>query len=634
MGENNRAKGGFFRASGVTGAVRVYLPATALYRGLGLLRGLVLAWLLAGAAGQYGALAIALQVVGILAPLASLGMTEAVARYVPMYQAKRRLVAFLELACGLTLGITVLIGVLLVAFRRPLGQILLAGKETLPADVGPLAAAAIAAIVATVLYFLIVGILKGLRMFSALGAMEIVHGALYFLLMVLALIAIERRAVVVLWAYVAALVIPTAGWSLVLRRRLNNEAPDDSHAPLPAVPLAHRLIRYGFWAAAAGIIWQAWQMYSLWYVAKVDTAANVDIFAASRLVGQLLMILGAALGAVIMTNVCTEWEKGDREHADFQFDLFSKLALLAVLAVGIAAVALREPLTLLFPRRFAPVADILPASFLFFQWLVVLMFLAIRFVVMERMHRMLWAWATGLLANALFCAAWIRPGSGLAPAAEAAAWSCVPALAATFGLIRWKDRPFSPGLVLITAVAGVLLLPAWAACASGIALLVWALLANHIFTDRQRALIFDRLIGWRLRIPVVEGAAVAYNERDPNGGFIVERRGERGTKVAEAQTVDMAELVAYQDGSVVSRTIIEKATGTVTIFAFDEGQSLSEHTAPFDALVYIVDGEAEITIAGNPLRLVRGQMVIMPANQPHAVRAVKKFKMLLTMIRS
>ena len=96
----------------------------------------------------------------------------------------------------------------------------------------------------------------------------------------------------------------------------------------------------------------------------------------------------------------------------------------------------------------------------------------------------------------------------------------------------------------------------------------------------------------------------------------------------------IVDLVAYQSGSVVSRTIIDKKTGTVTLFSFDEGQGLSEHTAPFNALVYLLEGEAEISISGKPLHLREGEMVIMPANQPHGLKAVKRFKMLLTMIRS
>ena len=96
----------------------------------------------------------------------------------------------------------------------------------------------------------------------------------------------------------------------------------------------------------------------------------------------------------------------------------------------------------------------------------------------------------------------------------------------------------------------------------------------------------------------------------------------------------LVDLVDYQRGSVVSRTIIDKKAGTVTLFSFEEGQGLSEHTAPFDALVYLLDGEAEISISGKPFHLREGEMIIMPANQPHALKALKRFKMLLAMIRS
>ena len=93
-------------------------------------------------------------------------------------------------------------------------------------------------------------------------------------------------------------------------------------------------------------------------------------------------------------------------------------------------------------------------------------------------------------------------------------------------------------------------------------------------------------------------------------------------------------LAGYQEGAVVSRILLKRAGGTITLFAFDEGQSLSEHTAPFDAVGYVLEGEAEITVAGTPVRVSAGEMVLMPANQPHAVHARARFKMVLTMIRS
>jgi len=102
-----------------------------------------------------------------------------------------------------------------------------------------------------------------------------------------------------------------------------------------------------------------------------------------------------------------------------------------------------------------------------------------------------------------------------------------------------------------------------------------------------------------------------------------------------ANKESLEELIKYQDGAVVSRTLIKKPTaGTVTLFSFDEGEGLSEHTAPFDALVYVFDGEAEVSISGNPHRLVTGETIIMPANEPHALKALKKFKMMLIMIKA
>ncbi len=100
------------------------------------------------------------------------------------------------------------------------------------------------------------------------------------------------------------------------------------------------------------------------------------------------------------------------------------------------------------------------------------------------------------------------------------------------------------------------------------------------------------------------------------------------------QVTRLVDLANYQDGSIVSRTIVDKKAGTVTFFAFDEGQGLSEHTAPFDALVYLLDGEAEVIISGKPFQLKGGDMVVMPANDPHALKAITRFKMVLIMIRS
>ncbi len=102
----------------------------------------------------------------------------------------------------------------------------------------------------------------------------------------------------------------------------------------------------------------------------------------------------------------------------------------------------------------------------------------------------------------------------------------------------------------------------------------------------------------------------------------------------KGQVSNLSSLINYQEGSVVSRTLIDKKTGTITLFAFDINQGLSEHTAPYDAMVYVLEGEVEVTISGNHITLKQGDITIMPANEPHALAAKTKFKMFLTMIKS
>ncbi|RJP49518.1 MAG: cupin domain-containing protein [Anaerolineaceae bacterium] len=102
----------------------------------------------------------------------------------------------------------------------------------------------------------------------------------------------------------------------------------------------------------------------------------------------------------------------------------------------------------------------------------------------------------------------------------------------------------------------------------------------------------------------------------------------------KSQVLHLAEMVIYQEDAVISRQITKAEAGNVTLFAFDQDQGLSEHTAPYDALVHVLEGEAEVTISGQPFQLKDGDAIIMPANEPHALKATQKFKMLLTMIRA
>lgn len=104
-------------------------------------------------------------------------------------------------------------------------------------------------------------------------------------------------------------------------------------------------------------------------------------------------------------------------------------------------------------------------------------------------------------------------------------------------------------------------------------------------------------------------------------------------KNIQAKPLKLVNLASYQKNSIVSREIINKKTGTVTVFAFDKGEGLSEHTAPFDALVYVLDGKAKIFISGKSFQVKKNEMIIMPANKPHALKAIERFKMLLVLVK-
>jgi quercetin dioxygenase-like cupin family protein len=122
--------------------------------------------------------------------------------------------------------------------------------------------------------------------------------------------------------------------------------------------------------------------------------------------------------------------------------------------------------------------------------------------------------------------------------------------------------------------------------------------------------------------------------RPPTHKPVNRDRGQPVRGISASRVSRLADLISYQEGSVVSRAIIDRKAGTVTLFAFDAGQGLSEHKAPFDALVDVLDGEVEVVISGKALQLKAGEVIMLPANKPHALRAVQRFKMLLTMIRS
>ncbi len=481
-----------FRSTGVSESVRVYIPATIIYRGISFIRGFALAWFLAKQTGQYGLLTIALQVINIFAPLVSIGLNEAITRYVPLYRQKNQIGSFISRSVLLVLGITFVACVILTIFSGALGKVLFASGNILPNESIRLAQACFVTIFAIVTYFFAASILKGLRFFTLLSVMEILHGVLFLALSLAGVYYTGANAEIVIWAYTISLLIPAILCGILLAGRMGGQ---ETNEIVEFGGLARQLIKFGFWAAIAGIFWQSWQIYSLWFLTKFSSAANSDIFAAGRLIGQLIIIVGTAFSIVVMTTVCSCWENKRRELALQLYDVYAKFFLLLLLGCGIVMIILREPLSKIFPSQFAGISGILPQIILFFQFATVLTFLAIHFVILEKTRLMLWPWLAGLLSNIILGFLWIRGPHALIGAVDASAWSALPAILVTVILIIAEKHRISLGLTIIILGSITLILPGRFGTGAFACLLLWSAISNTIFTHDEKKRIIAKILG-------------------------------------------------------------------------------------------------------------------------------------------
>jgi O-antigen/teichoic acid export membrane protein len=223
-------------------------------------------------------------------------------------------------------------------------------------------------------------------------------------------------------------------------------------------------------------------------------ALSSDIFAAARLIGQLLLIVGAAVSSVILTNICMIWEKGDRQSASFLHDFYTKVMILGLIFLGLILIALREPMAMVFPNKLKQISEVLPEVLLFYQYCAILGFLAIRFIVIEKMRLLFWPWLTGLIGNVLLSVMIIRPSSALSGAAHGATWSTWAAMIVALLLLRAEKQYFSSGLILLIIFSTMLLLPIIPAMGLFVALVIWAIWGTTIFDSAQKGIIARKVL--------------------------------------------------------------------------------------------------------------------------------------------
>ncbi len=506
---------GLFRSETITQALSVYLPATALFRLVGLGRNILLTWLMHDEA-EFGLFALALVVINLLNPLCSLGLNEAVTRYTPMYETRRMLRGYLARAIPLVCGVGALGAALMLMADRTLGPALfqtvsLDPKLTwfaLRRSIGLMQHVAWATFT-LIVYFLSLSVLKSLRMYRVLSLMELAHGLIFTAMAIAALLLHHRTAMAIISCYMMSLWISMACFALPAALHLLMQPVQDE--PIGGEPVIRRMFAFSLWAALAAIMWQGMQNYPLWYLNRIHGSDAAGVFGAMRTITQYVVVAAVAVATVVMTAVTKLWESEGREPADRLLTLAFKATSLILLTGCVGMAVFREEIAMLFDPRYRHGADIIPLLLLAFLIAGNLGFLAVHFTLIEKTRFLFWPWAIGVGCNVLL-GVWlvrnvagsddgygmglgiaIRPlfncgaGSDIGSAAWTSALALIGALIVCVLLLRVERRPVDRGSYLLLASAGILAFNWYVMLPAIVVIWIVALSTTAVFSIQEKA---------------------------------------------------------------------------------------------------------------------------------------------------
>lgn len=491
-----------FRGESVGPALGIYLPTMATFRFLGLLRNVVLTWLITRE--QFGLLLLALLVMNVLAPITSLSLHEAAARYVPMFESRGALVAYLRRTVPLLLAIALAATFALLLAADPVGNWLfrsLDGGSTAgrlaDGHITALTRWVAAALLALACYNFLMAILRGLRMFRALSLMELTQTVLFTGAALLVAYCDPTSAKAIVISYLAALVFVTTIFTLALCRRLGDWP--EQQAPLaPQESVARRMLGFSLWTAVAAVAWQTLQAYPTWYLNKVHGHDAIAVFGGIRTIAQGVLLAATPVITVVMTMVTRAWEAEGSEAADRRYRLAFKTTALCLLAGSAVLAAFNHQIMRLFPASFAQGEVVTQLLLLFFLLAANLTFLSIHFSLIEKTRLSMFPWAIGVGVNILVAWLWVRPAAAghtlemteqLVPTAQAGVVAMAAALAVCLLLLSIERRPIDRGswVVMIAALALFLPWQATLAVAAGLVILARPL----VFTREEGAALLD-----------------------------------------------------------------------------------------------------------------------------------------------
>ncbi len=478
-----------FRPSGLTGSVGAQAGALLVGRGLGFLRGVALAWLIVPL--QFGAFQVAIAVVNLMVPLCSLGLATGVLRFIPIHEARGTLPRFAFRATLALLGVGAATCSLFLVIPDVVANVLYrVGAESSPGtpvaeDVaaGSLVQATAGCVFTLIVFHLVVEMMKGLRLFRAVGVMEVVGVILFTSLAVGAPLVGFDTAEWVLLAYgvgnVAAVFLFAPGLVRYIRSHADGRVPSLPSQPGSASPSSDSiaqdgdsalrgggagLVRYSLWMAISQVTWHGLQQYLLWHIAKVSGFGLAGVYYAVRLFPQLILLGAQAISRSLSANVTRLWEVSDRDEAVVRLELGTKIGAYLVLALACAMSLLKPVILSVFPSEIAVGADCFDPLALSFAWFASLEFLVIRFHLEKRSSLTFWASFVGfvvLIAGAVVVLG--PPWSDSTSAGEAdilvrAAWVCATgagtAVFACVVMLAFRGSRPSWSTLLLMAITG------------------------------------------------------------------------------------------------------------------------------------------------------------------------------------
>ncbi len=523
---------GLYRHSPLNHAMGTYLPATVASRLINFVRILLLTWWMT--TQQFGLLAMILLSMNVMTPLCSLGLSEAVARYVPQNETRGSLWPFVLRSARVVLLVTLISVALMIAFSSFLGVFLYAQVFTDPkvfaefAAEAPLLARLSALVIGLmVAYFYLLAFLKGLRMFTALAVMEIAHSILFLTGAAVAWWLGHLSALTLTGIYGISMAIPIVLVGCGLVRVISRWR--SQHAPLQDNRVARILLKFSLWATLAGVTWQILVAYPAWFLNKIHGNEAVGVFHALRQVGQFILIGAAAVTTVIMTTVTKTWESQGREVALRQLSLAFRGTGLGLLVLCAIIALSKDLIGQVFRPEYAPGAAILPLHAMFFLMAAFLAFLSIHFHLVERTRHMFWPWAIGVASNVLFAiwlatprlamvqdfAVWkaashftlaifstgFSDPQGLDSAAWCGVFAITTALALCIILIRAECSELDRGVYIVIGSAFLLPMKPVILAAGVLVLLVLALATELIFSQDERRRIPGYVLGALSHVP-------------------------------------------------------------------------------------------------------------------------------------